>query len=132
MSKKLDQKARKAKFIKDLCDSILNEKRTFYMGNWCTRDDHGIATCGTASCIAGHIEAIRRPLAKKLVVTDKSLLFSGMVCHASLAEKIYIEETGERCPLDFLARRHPRGINGVTRRTAVAHVKGTSKVWPQL
>lgn len=142
MPKELTQKQRKKKFLDDLVASIKNEARTFNMYRFVKNStEDQIAYCGTASCIAGHIEAIRRPLAKQLIEEDSENQVSYPVYpsyekaprHAELAAKIYELETGEPCNLDFYGHNTPNRSNltGITRKQAVSHVRGTSKKWPQ-
>jgi hypothetical protein len=144
MAKKT-QAQRKAKFLADLIASIENENRQFDMNRFVVddADEKVVPTCGTASCIAGHIEAIRRPLAKKLLAECPEQVSDWWghkkydppaVEHDLMAAKIYELETGEKCRLDFFGTRLPQDKWNIkaSRRNAVAHIKGTSRIWPQL
>lgn len=117
---------KKTKFINDLIASITNEERTFEMWRWNTKDQYKLATCKTAACLAGHIEAVRPALAKKYAKVE------GAWNHSMIATRIWVHETGEACRLDF----YGHGIAGMmrppSRKTAAAHIRGTSKIWPQL
>lgn len=132
------QKTTVKQFKEELIASIQNENRHFDMGTW-TTDNTKVATCGTACCMAGHIEALRPKLAKKLApkFTDTEL---GYIDHEQLAEEIWAEETGYECRLDFCALHHPSDqgydsqtgwMKAITRKEAIAHIRG-SKRWPQL
>ena len=136
-------------FKQELIDSILNEKRNFDMRSY-TTDDWGVhdrkpAFCKTASCMAGHIEALRPRLAKKLAQKQFEEGETEIV-HARLARDIWKEVTGEECRLAFFGEtydvRKERDELGeyevkgdwfqATREEAVAHIKGRSKKWPLL
>ncbi len=99
--------------------------------------DGNVASCRTASCMAGHVEALRPQLTKKLLPDYQ--FCGGAVDHEKLARAIWKEETGKECTLDFLADNHPKEAKedfesyaeSVTRKEAVAHIRG-SKRWPQL
>lgn len=119
----------KSRFIGDLIASIKNEQRTFDMSRW-TVSGFAIgvpATCGTACCIAGHIEAIRPELAARMVPEDHV-----RVDHASLANAIYEHETGEECNLDFCGYNTDTELQDLTREDAVLHILNENPEWPQL
>ena len=129
---------KKAALIRDLVESIRAEDRVFQMEFWTTTDRdepfgsaHGDpATCDTASCIAGHLEAIRPVLAAELAYRYR--FPDGEICHADLARAIYRAETGEAsCPFDFIGYQSSKSLEEITREDAVAHVLGTNPEWPQ-
>jgi hypothetical protein len=134
--------SKKSKFLKDLEASILAEDHTFNMRDFTTDyfdyfdydDDPDDVlpqvTCDTASCIAGHILAVRPGLARKFAkqYDDSSWTFD------ALAADVWYHETGEQCRLDFYGVNHTTkrfDNDAITRAEAVAHIRGTSEVWPQ-
>jgi hypothetical protein len=149
MAKQIDYKAKKKKLVADLIESISKEHRNFGMERFVVEkaSSEKPATCETASCIAGHLTAIRPRLAKKLApqYTHNQWWLCGSralneVLHSELAEAIWEAETGEKCPLDFYAINYP-GVESavdaneymkrITRKEAIAHIRGRSKKWPQ-
>lgn len=109
-----------------LADSIRNERREYNQYLWKRGDQNELATCSTACCIAGHIEAIFHPQAKRLVGshTDNT----GFVDHTSLARDIWKTVTGKTCRFDFGIPDMPGPIG---REEAVAHIYGRlSTDWP--
>lgn len=131
--------AKKVKLHDDLIASILNEDRVFNMDRWLTDEaleDNVTATCDTASCMAGHLEAIRPELAEKLrekyTVTERRFMGGhAYIDHPELARELYEIETGEPCTLDFYAFNHPAYLGEQTREDAVAHIRGEHPEWPQ-
>lgn len=130
---------KKAALINDLIASITAEGHTFDMSAWTTDEDEatGPATCETASCLAGHLEAIRPALAAQLAECFEAEEYdgtpTGRVDHAELAVAIWKRETGEAsCPLDFLGHNTPRSLERLTVEDAVAHVRGENPEWPLL
>lgn len=129
----------KAKLHQDLIDSIDAEDRFFNMAYWVTPHiedpfaydpNEPVATCDTASCIAGHLEAIRPELAAELAPSFRNRFGLN---HERLAVAIYERETGEACRLDFRARNHTeKNLHEVTREDAIAHVRGEHPNWPLL
>jgi hypothetical protein len=131
-----------------LINSILNEKRTFDMGQFTTEDfdveDKKPATCGTASCMAGHIEAlwpsVAKRLAKEQLKEQEQKEPFACIDHEVLAADVWKEVTGKPCRFDFIGDtyRHEDEDGGIdawwhaTREQAVAHIKGRSKNWPLL
>ncbi len=128
-----------------IIDSISNEKRHFDMSRWVlpTKDDEycqSRASCKTASCMAGHLEAAYPRQTAKLLSNDVHVdgvgnytYRSGKIHnHEQLAQDLYKELTGEECPLDFLADPIGKEIDDITRAEAIAHLKGTSRKWPLL
>jgi hypothetical protein len=126
--------------IRDVIASIEAEERTFQMEYWVTpdaRDDLPIgdpseeapATCDTASCIAGHLEAVRPELAASLAPRFRGRY--GLE-HDELAAAIYQAETGEVCPFDFWGNQAPKQLEHITREDAIAHVRGEHEQWPLL
>lgn len=144
MTKKNDLK-------QELIEAIQNEELQFNMSTWKVGWHNAIgtpATCNTASCMAGHIEALRPKLAKKLASKYISTyIYHGDIIkeidHAALANEIWETETGEKCQLDFIGNRfnekkkdedwsYCADLNSVTRKEAIAHIRGRSKKWPLL
>lgn len=124
----------------DLIASIEAEDRYFNMAYWVT--DHAAdpfchdpneppATCDTASCLAGHIEAVRPELAAELAPRFRA---RWGLDHQRLAQTIYELETGEPCPLDFLGRNRLDDVelDQISREDAVLHVRGEHDEWPLL
>ena len=137
---------------RDLIASIQNEKRTFNMGFFTKGGSYFTdyasstgdyvakpASCGTASCIAGHIEAIRPKVVKKLIKENGPYYE-----HEDLASAVWEAETGQECRLDFFGQSYqgPARLNeeygcyveleDITREEAIAHIRGRSKRWPLL
>lgn len=114
---------------KDLIESIMKPRRKFDMSKWHTKESEPVlATCGTACCMAGHIEAIRPKIAKRLL---PSFVRGDFTDHAGLAAAIYRQETGKPCRLDFVAVKTSKYFREITREDAVAHIKGKNPDWPQ-
>lgn len=116
-------------FKKELIASILDEQNKFDMREFKSGSNNQVATCKTALCMAGHIEALRPRLAKKLAAKHK---FYGELDHHDLAHAIWREETGQECRLDFFADMTETSMDVLTRKDAVAHIRGRSKKWPLL
>jgi hypothetical protein len=124
------QNDRKTKFLAELVAQIQNEQYHFDMEYFTTTSTTIFpdppVTCDTASCIAGHIEALR----------PESGFPGGS--HATRAAAIYRAETGEPCRLDFYGANYRdadgfhAGLKHITREEAVAHILGESENWPQL
>lgn len=119
----------------DLIAAIRNEANAFDM-RWYTtihRDRPGarrildVATCDTALCMAGHLEAIRPELTAELAPRYTHDLD---VSHAMLASAIYERATGERCPLDFYGDNTTKDLRELTREDAVLHILGEHDAWP--
>jgi hypothetical protein len=129
--------------IRDVIASIEAEERTFQMEYWVTTDarddlpigdrpdrsDEAPASCETASCIAGHLEAVRPELAASLAPRFRGRF--GLE-HAKLAAAIYQAETGEECTIDFWGEQAPKALDRITREDAIAHVRGEHRDWPLL
>lgn len=123
----------------DLIASIEAEDRTFNMAYWVDVDVDGPfydpneppATCDTASCMAGHIEALRPELAAELAPQFRN---RWGLDHRRLAQTIYELETGEPCRLDFLGLNTSlaRRLGEITRAEAIAHIRGEHDEWPLL
>lgn len=117
-------------FREELIASILDEKRQFNMARYKSGTTPEAATCKTACCMIGHIQAIRQRRANQLLKAG----FSTEI----VAEMIWEEETGAECRLDFYATKYngknPEIWNGYgqSRKEAVAHIRGRSKIWPLL
>lgn len=115
---------------KDLIASIMNERRKFDMSRW-TKDGNR-ATCGTALCMAGHLEAIRPKVAKAILVEHPEWggdEWRGLE-HELLANAIWEKETGEKCRLDFVKENTSTDIEELTREDAVKHINGRHRSWP--
>jgi hypothetical protein len=128
--------------IRDVIASIEAEERTFQMEYWVTTDasvdpygprpdrsEEAPATCDTASCIAGHLEAVRPELAAALAPRFRGRY--GLE-HAELAAAIYQAETGEACRFDFWGTSAPKQLESITREDAIAHIRGEHRDWPLL
>lgn len=117
--------------IHKLVASIENEQRYFDMSNFTKeRGDGSRANCKTASCIAGHIEAVfpntTRAIASHLGYDDSD------VVHQALAAAVWERVTGQPCRFDFFARRNRKSLFEITQKEAISHIKGTSRSWPLL
>jgi hypothetical protein len=120
-------------FDLELIASIENEKRHFDMGSFVTDKDDRRANCRTASCMAGHIEALRPRIAKKVLVDQGYSPNELFVDHDTLAAEIYKRVTGKECRLDFYGQNYLTGtISMITRKEAISHIKGTNRKWPQI
>lgn len=137
----MTKKTTAAEFKKELIASIQNERRAFDMGRFTkSGDPERPATCGTACCIAGHIEALRPQLAKKLA--PKCVSSAWGIDHENLAASIWKEVTGQECRFDFYGHEFvidhdqwgqvTKDLDGITRKEAIAHINGRSKRWPLL
>jgi hypothetical protein len=117
---------------RDLIASITAPRRKFDMSKWHTKETKAVtATCGTACCLAGHIEAIRPKVTKQLL--RRFLYEDGeYINHAGLAAAIYAQETGKPCRLDFCGSTVPKRMSEISREEAVAHIKGKNPDWPLL
>lgn len=125
-----------------LIASISKESRRFDMSRWLfTTEDVYIesehqktASCKTAACMAGHLEAIYPKQAKAIVASGAATSPSGAVWHELLAPMLYEKVTGEKCPLDFTAEvaEFGKDLEEITRAEAIAHIRGNSKKWPLL
>lgn len=121
-------------FDKELIASIENERKNFEMSRWLTLgadQANAVASCKTASCMAGHIESLRRPLAKRLASKPEFKYGSG-IDHTTIAREIYQRETGKICTLDFHAEKTLADIVELTRQDAIDHIKGKNPEWEQL
>lgn len=118
-----------------LAASIRNERRTYDQTRFNTLvgDDYlKPATCGTAACVAGHIEACWPRVTKRLA---PSFSFApNDVDHRALARAVWREVTGKPCRFDFSSGPDLQDENGdvryPTREEAVAHIYGRNKAWP--
>jgi hypothetical protein len=122
-------------FISALVDSIRNEERQFDMRCFLKDPETGLdlgcgpepgnVSCGTASCMAGHIMALAPERAIELVADG--------IPQDEVAETIFQEQTGQECRLDFYGMRAPDGpLSKITREPASDHILGVSDAWPQL
>jgi hypothetical protein len=122
-------------FERELIGSITDEHHYFDMQYFTTQVDSTItATCNTASCMGGHIQALRSERAEELfdeLIKRNEIAPHFSSIHASIARIIYKEETGKPCKLDFFAVNHRRPLGEQTREDAIAHIKGW-RDWPQL
>jgi hypothetical protein len=143
-TKKKPTKPRKS-FQQELIDAILNEDNKFDMGEFKSGSLLTTATCNTARCMAGHIEALRPKRAKELA-KELGLRTNDGMCssiHSDIAGTIWKEETGQECRLDFFGNeRHGdmkyareggvRFLDDMTREETVAHIQGKNPEWPLL
>jgi hypothetical protein len=133
--------AKRNRLVRDLVASIENEANTFDMSAFVELTEDELneyeedpdpspprVTCGTASCIAGHLWAVRPGLARRYArAAGDTWTYEGV------AADIWRHETGEAfCPLDFFGQRNKKNLFDITREEAVAHVRGVSETWPQL
>lgn len=124
---------KKGDLKQELIESILNENRRFDMSRWTTVIvDTKPASCETACCMAGWIQALRPKLAKELLPADAEVFGMSGWDHTNLARAIWEHETGQECRLDFAGENHPSETTDITRKDAVAHIRGRSKRWPLL
>lgn len=122
----------------DLVEAIRNEANAFDMRYYTTtqrdfqpaiaRVPEAVATCDTALCMAGHLEAVRPELAAELAPNYSYA--GGHVSHSQLASAIYERVTGERCPLDFYGINTTKDLDNLTREDAVLHILGEHDAWP--
>jgi hypothetical protein len=130
------------RLVRDLVASIENETNPFDMSAFVELPDDELdeygepldgpspprVTCGTASCIAGHLWAVRPGLARRYATAAGDAW-----TYEGVAADIWRHETGEAfCPLDFFGQRNPVYLSHITREQAIAHVRGVSETWPQL
>ena len=117
-----------------LAASIRNERRTYDQCRFTTEIGDKYtqpATCGTAACIAGHIEAIFPRVTQRLAPSYSFELEQGL--HGALARAVWREVTGKPCRFDFSAgpdREEGGSYRSPTREEAVAHIYGRNKSWP--
>lgn len=129
----------------ELIEAIQNEELHFGMRQWKIGRHNRYATpatCNTASCMAGHIEALRPELAKKLAPKHTSTYVLAHtdhkdLDHEALAQEIWELETDTKCRLDFCGLNYDNtygdsDLDQITRKEAIAHIKGRSKKWPLL
>ena len=114
----------------DLIDSIQDEENKFGMENFATCTSDKIPTCKTASCMAGHIVAQHRKLAKHLIEENRDKYFFCDIEYDILANDIWELVTGKPCRLDFFGLNNKKSLPKITRKEAIAHIRGTSKTWP--
>lgn len=115
----------------ELIEALKNEETFFNMEQWVKIgvDQTVPATCQTASCMAGHIEALRPALAKALA---PSCLYRDYgVDHALLARKIWETEMKKPCELDFYGYNTELGLEHLTRLDAIDHINGEHDEWPR-
>jgi hypothetical protein len=121
----------------ELIAAIRNEQNMFYMGQWGhgLKDEMQLVTCDTASCMGGHIEALRPELAKQLAKKHTNKFFDE-VRHGDLAAEIWHIEMGEECTLDFFGRnfeiRTCSDMEAITRDDAIRHIEDKHEDWPRL
>lgn len=95
--------------------------------------DRELATCDTARCMAGHLEALYPELAKEVAATfrDESF-FQLSLPHALIARHVYERVTGVECLLDFYASNTELALDQLTADMSVDHINGQSGRWPLL
>lgn len=121
-----------------LAASIRNERRTYNQNYWTTGDDNQLPKCGTASCLAGHIEALWPGVAKRLAPRHTNTWasdYSGNtyhdIQHDKLAAAVWKQVTGAECRFDFEACNMANaGFEPTDREAAVAHIWGRNRKWP--
>lgn len=118
MSRKLNA------FDHEIIASIMDEDMYFDMSRFTTGNEALPATCDTASCMAGHIVALRPALTNKIIGVRTCWL------HGGLASDVYFRETGQECQFDFYASNTEKGFTQITREDAVLHIKGEHPEWP--
>ena len=119
-----------------LARSIRNERRNYDQKRYVVSGvpQNVPATCGTACCIAGHIEACWPGTARRLMAENDYGTDCGCIeCsrnpridHAQLARDIWQAVTGKPCRFDFSSGP---GF-APDREDAVAHIYGRHKEWP--
>lgn len=117
----------------ELIAAIKDEENHFGMERYTISKNEymNAATCDTASCMAGWIEALRPYAARKL--RSAYVNSDDEIDHCGLAARIWQDEMNEPCTLDFLAHGlHFHGLVSITREQAIAHIKGDSDKWPLL
>lgn len=119
-----------------LARSIRNERRNYdqtrFVADGARKDVP--ATCGTACCIAGHIEACWPGTARRLLAKNNYRLDCSCddcsrnprIDHTVLAGDIWQAVTGKPCRFDFSAGPE---FAPPTREEAVAHIYGRHKEW---
>jgi hypothetical protein len=118
----------------ELIEAIRNEQNFFGMGQWVRgplESQGNVASCHTASCMAGHIEALRPELARSLLRRFHYASMDYGLDHSGLASHIWHIEMGEACPLDFCGYNNDMDLEDITRADAIAHIQGLNKSWPQ-
>jgi len=111
---------------KALIAAIHDENVYFNMAEFCRFNEASPATCETASCMAGHIEALYPEVTAEIIRRR-----GYMPDHAFLAEDVYKEVTGEKCRLDFFGYFHPGDeLSPISRDAAILHIAGISEDWP--
>ncbi len=111
---------------KALIAAIHDESVYFNMANFCRANQDLPATCETASCMAGHIEALYPEVTAEIVRRR-----GYMPGHNILASAVYEEVTGEICRLDFFGYYHPGvDLGPISRDEAILHIAGISENWP--
>lgn len=136
----------KTAFEAELIEAIQDESLYFDMSYFRTEDrdadladgrrpywldgEPPVTSCETASCMAGHIQALRPELARELAPA-----YRGMrgLAHDQLARAIYERVTGELCRLDFYGSNSDKKfLDELTREDAVRHIRGEHEDWPLL
>lgn len=118
----------------DLIAAIRDERRTFRMELYHRGDEETqAASCETACCMAGHIEALRPELAARFLSQCMAPVgFLPELNHKKLARKIWKHETGEVCLLDFTGRNTNLDLEEISRDYAIEHILGENDDWEQL
>jgi hypothetical protein len=92
-------------------------------------------TCHTASCMAGHILALRPEQSKRIRRELEDGDPDDYACPSRVASTVWERELGEPCRLDFYGYKHKHKsyeMRDITRREAVLHILGDNPEWPQL
>lgn len=116
------------RLVADLIGSIQNEQNHFDMSKWATKytsEDEPVVSCETASCLAGHLVAIR----PELLAAGKTVTGILRRLHATsgvtrLVRLFVLSPSTERgTPAD--------NLEDITREDAISHVLGANPDWPQ-
>ena len=93
--------------LKDELIKAIEETDHFDMREWMVEGvDAEVPSCDTASCMAGFIVGLRPELAIKHGYNHEWYMFDKRVRPDAVARKIWEEEMGEPCRLDFLATNY--------------------------
>lgn len=116
--------------LKDrLITALENEELHFNMEHFFTTWDVPAPTCGTASCMAGHIIALTKP---DIIPNEIHVDSNTARNTAEFAAKTWKEVSGEPCLLDFYGERYrAKDLKEITREDAIAHIRGEHPEWPQ-
>lgn len=118
----------------ELIAAIQNEENNFHMNYFVKQGTEHVKipeSCKTASCMAGHIVALRKDLAAKFL-PNCMYAFTKTVDYCTLANKIWETEMNEKCTLDFMGYNlDVYSLDDITRQQAIDHINDTGD-WPRL